>query len=101
MKPAAPRRPLNPLLLRRVARCNINKGILSHASGFPAYSTFYTLLRCEKVISTDLTVGRLVRVAELVGFPADEIFLDEPLKPRLVKREIASAGATPDAESVR
>ena len=84
----APRRPLNPLLLRRVAHSNINKNVIARASGFPHYVQFFTLLRSKEVIATELTVGRLLRVAELVGFPADEIFLDEPLKPRLVKRAI-------------
>ena len=86
MSPAAPRRPLSPFLLRRVASSNINKNVIASAAGFPAYSVFYTLLRTKEVIATPLTVGRLLRVAELVGFPADEIFLDEPPKPRLVKR---------------
>src|SRR5436190_1099727 len=86
IRPVAPRRPLLPFLLRRVSASRINKGLLARAAGFPAYSVFYTVLRSEKVIATPLTVERLERVADLVGFPRDEIFLDEPAKPRVVKR---------------
>ena len=99
----APRRPLNPLLLRRVAHSNINKNVIARSSGFPAYSVFYTTLRSEKVIATPLTVERLMRVADLVGFPCDEVFLDEPLKPRLVKAAHATVETLPvsDAEAAK
>ena len=89
----APRRPLNPLLLRRVAHSNINKNVIARASGFPHYVQFFTLLRSKEIIGTPLTVGRLLRVAEVVGFPADEVFLDEPPTPRLVKASRPSADA--------
>ena len=50
----ATRRPLNPLLLRRVAHSNINKNVIARAAGFPAYSVFYTVLRNKEVIATPL-----------------------------------------------
>src|SRR6266849_11086178 len=86
MQPRAPRRPLSPILLRRVAASNINKKVIAAAAGFPDYSLFYNMLRSEKIVATALTVGRLLQVADLVGFPRDEVFLDEPPQPRLVKR---------------
>lgn len=95
----APRRPLSPFLLRRAAVSDINQGVLSDAAGFPAYSTYYTTLRSPIVIASDLTVARLMRLAEILGFPKDEIFLDEPLKPRLVKR--APVDVPADAEAAR
>lgn len=99
----APRRPLNPFLLRRAAASSINQGTLSAAAGFPAYSVYYTTLRSPIVIASDLTVGRLMRLAEILGFPAAEVFLDEPPKPRLVKRATVgvSLDTMPDVESAR
>jgi hypothetical protein len=96
MKPAAPRRPLNPFVLRRAVASGINQGVLSQASGFPAYSTYYTTLRSPIVIATDLTVARLTRLAEIIGFPTDEIFLDEP---RSVKRVPTTDSEAEDAEA--
>ena len=88
IRPVAPRRPLLPFLLRRVSASRINKGLLARAAGFPAYSVFYTVLRSEKVIATPLTVERLERVADLVGFPRDEIFLDRgPVENALAQPE--------------
>lgn len=73
----APRRPLNPLLLRRVERSGKQKAGLAVVGGWPFYCTFFDTLRAEKVAATPLTVRRLERVADAVGFPRDEIFLDE------------------------
>lgn len=87
----APRRPLNPFLLRRVASSNINKGVIARAAGFPSYSVFYSVLRCEKVIATPLTVKRLMRVADLVDFPRGEVFLDEPPKARPQQKSSAES----------
>lgn len=86
MQPRAPRRPLNPFLLRRALASSINQGVLSVDAGFPAYSTYYTTLRSPVVIASDLTVARLMRLADRLDFPRSEVFLDEPKPPRLVKR---------------
>ena len=99
MMPRAPRRPLSPLLLRRVASSNINKNVIARAAGFPAYATFYSMLRCEKVIATPLTVKRLMRVAELVGFPLDEVFLDEPARPAKRTDDVGPEAAAAEAEA--
>ncbi|MEO8681635.1 MAG: hypothetical protein ABI665_21495 [Vicinamibacterales bacterium] len=77
MMPAAPRRPLNPLLLRRVERSGKPKSRIAFAAGFPHYVTFYLVLREEKVVATPRLTTRLQLVADAVGFPRDEIFLDE------------------------
>jgi hypothetical protein len=75
--PAAPRRSLNPLLLRRVDRSGKTKKNIAFVAGFPNYPEFYETLRAERVPATPLTVTRLQRVADIVGLPHDEIFLDE------------------------
>lgn len=92
----APIRPLNPLLWRRVERSDKQKARLALIAGWPHYCTFFDTLHAEKVAATPLTITRLQRVADAVGFPRDEIFLDEPLKPRLVKR--ADVSPANDAE---
>jgi len=74
---ATPRRPLNPLLLRRVDRSGQIKQRLQLVAGFPNYPEFYETLRADRVPATPLTITRLQRVADAVGFPRDEIFLDE------------------------
>ena len=76
MKPA-PRRPLNPLLLRRVDRSGKTKQTIAFFAGFPNYPKFYETLRAAQLPATPLIVERLQRVADAVGFPRDEIFLDE------------------------
>lgn len=78
MRNAAPRRRLNPRLLRRVSSSNINKNVIARAAGWPFYVQFYAALRSERVAATPLTVERLMRVADLVGFERDEVFLDSP-----------------------
>lgn len=78
--PAAPRRPLNPLLLRRLERSNQTKTRIAAIAGWPHYTDFYNALREDRVRATPLMVARLERVADAVGFPRDEIFLDEPAK---------------------
>ena len=67
---------LSPLLLRRVERSGKTKHTIALVAGFPNYPEFYETLRCEKVIATPLTIRRLQCVADAVGFPKDEIFLD-------------------------
>jgi hypothetical protein len=75
--PAAPRRPLNPLLLRRVYRSGKPLSRLALVSGWPYYTTFHDILRAEAVPATPLTAIRLQRVADAVRLPRDETFLDE------------------------
>ena len=77
MAEPAPRRPLNPLLLRRVDRSDTPKQVLMLVAGFPNYPEFYETLRQTTVPATPLLVLRLQRIADAVGFPRDEIFLDE------------------------
>jgi hypothetical protein len=74
----APRRRLNPFLLREVARSNINKNVIARDAGWPHYVQFYLALRSETIVATEKTTKRLMRVADLVGFRRDQVFLDEP-----------------------
>jgi hypothetical protein len=74
--PAAPRRPLNPLLWRRFARRWGPKDRLAVVAGYPCYQQLYAVLHEDRVRATPLTVQRLQRVADAIGFPRDEIFLD-------------------------
>jgi hypothetical protein len=53
------------------------KGSIALVAGFPHYTHFYDLLRAERVRATALNVARLKRVADVVDFPRDEIFLDD------------------------
>jgi hypothetical protein len=72
----APRRPVNPLLWRHVVRTGKQKSGLAVAAGYPFYTTFFDTLHAREVPATPLVVARLERLAEVVGFPKDEIFLD-------------------------
>jgi hypothetical protein len=74
---AAPRRRLNPFLLRHVERSGKPKTHIALVSGWPYYTTFYDTLREDKIRATALTITRLMRVADAVGFPRDQVFLDE------------------------
>lgn len=74
---AAPRRPLNPLLLHRVDRSGKSKARLAFVAKFPNYPEFYETLRAERVPATPRAVERLQLLADAVGLPRDEIFLDE------------------------
>ena len=74
----APRRPLNPLLLRRVERSGLSKTSVADIAGFRYYPDFFNILHAEKIRASPLTILRLERVASAVAFPRDEIFLDEP-----------------------
>jgi hypothetical protein len=76
MRARAPRRALNPWLLHCVNRSDTLKQTIALVAGFPNYPEFYETLRVERVVATPLTVGRLQRVADAVGFPREQIFLD-------------------------
>lgn len=73
----APRRRLNPFLLRRVEQSGLKLTALTALGGFRHYADFFTTLREERVRTTPLIRIRLERIADAVGFPKDEIFLDE------------------------
>lgn len=73
----APRRPLNPHLRRCVRRSGTSSVRLATVAGFSHKQALYFVLREERISATPLTVARLERIADAVGFPRDEIFLDE------------------------
>ena len=74
----APRRRLNPFLLRRVEQSGKKLTALTAHGGFRHYADFFNALREDKIRVTPLMQTRLERVADAVGFPKDEIFLDGP-----------------------
>jgi hypothetical protein len=76
----APRRSINPLIWRRVERSGKQKAALATAAGYPYYTSFFDTLHAERVAATHLNITRLERVADLVGFPRDEIFLDDAVR---------------------
>jgi hypothetical protein len=75
----APRLALNPQLLPAVLASPYAQGELSALAGFPAYSVYFSTLRSPVIVGTELTIGRLLRLAELVGFPAAHVFLPVPV----------------------
>lgn len=73
----APQRHLNALIWRRVERSGLLKSGLQLVAGWPYYTRFFDTLHAEKVRATPTTVQRLQRVADAIGFPRDEIFIDQ------------------------
>ena len=74
---SAPYLDLNPHFARRIDRSKLKKKDLQKTGGWPFYTTFHDLLKAGVVAATPLTVSRLERVADAVGFPKDQIFLDD------------------------
>ena len=72
----APRRALNPFLLRRVRRSGKPQRVLAIVAGYTHPNALYTALHAHRVRATAQAVARLERVADAVGFPKDELFLD-------------------------
>ncbi len=64
----APRRPINPELLRQVLRSRAGKKSLAVVAGFKHYDAFFHTLRAASVPATPTTIERLHRVANAVGF---------------------------------
>lgn len=73
-----PRRLLSPLLIRKVITSGVNQCVIAIRAGFPNYPQYYRTLRTPIIPATELTVERLMKVADSVGFPRDEVFLDLP-----------------------
>ena len=74
--PRSTQRPLNPKLRERYQRDPRASWLIARLAGFPHQSNFSSLIRAEVVPTTPLVVERLRRVAELLDFPKEEIFLD-------------------------
>lgn len=76
---AAPsvRRPLNPHLRRAVRRCGKSAVALATVAGFKHKQMLYAVLSAERVSATALLTARLQQLADAVGFPREDIFLDE------------------------
>ncbi len=77
---AFPRRSLSPFLWRAGERSKKSKTKLAVAAGVSAYTSFFDLLRAEKIPASPLNLARLHRVATAVAFPIDDLFLDGPAR---------------------
>ena len=73
----SPRRALNPELIDAVGASEFSRQELSDHIGFSQCAQLDTLLRSEMVSATPLLMVRLVRLAAILAFPGDQIFLDE------------------------
>ena len=74
---SSPRRELNRTLLKQIAESHKSRAALSRIAGFTHSQALDTILRGEKVSATPLLVARLVRLAAAIGFPSDQIFVDD------------------------
>jgi hypothetical protein len=75
--PPAPLKLVSPFLPRTVERSELKKESLAVVGGYPHYIAFFNdVMRGGPVVATALTCSRLERIADAVGFPRDEIFLD-------------------------
>ena len=74
----APRKSPNPFFWKCIEQqSKHSKSQLQFAAGFPYYCQLHAALHAERIPATPLTVARLQRVADLIGFPRDQIFLDD------------------------
>jgi hypothetical protein len=73
------RRALNPELVEAVNESEFTRQELSDHCGFSHCAAFDTMLRAETLPVTPLLMVRLVRLAAILEFPGDEIFLDEAI----------------------
>ena len=77
--PRTIQRRLNPKFKERYRNERVQASwMLAMRAGFPHQSGFSALIRADVVPTTPLIVERLGRVADLLGFPKDQIFVDEP-----------------------
>jgi hypothetical protein len=75
----SPRRALNPELVEAVNVSGLSRQELSEHCGFTHSAALDTALRSELLSVTPLLMVRLVRLAAILGFPGDQIFLDEAI----------------------
>jgi hypothetical protein len=75
----SPRRALNPELVEAVNASDFSRQELSDHCGFTHSAALDTALRSDTLPATPLLMVRLVRLAAILGFPGDQIFLDEAI----------------------
>ena len=61
--------------------------MLSTLAGFQHYSDFSALINRPVVVASARNIERLQRIAALVEFPSDAIFIDEPLTEQIPSHE--------------
>lgn len=76
----AHRRHLSPALFRKVITSGVSQGLIAKFAGYPDYQAYYRSVRKSLVVDTPLNVERLMRVAEAVNFPPNEVFIDSPAR---------------------
>lgn len=74
--PPFPRRRLNPKLYPAVRACRRPRWMLAVQAGFTHDKKLSALVCADSVIATPLTIERLERLADLVGFDRAALFVD-------------------------
>ncbi len=70
------RRPINPALHQHIVRSGTRPLSLAAVAGFRHYYEFLNAVRSTSVVASPKNIERLHRVADALGYPRDEIFLD-------------------------
>jgi hypothetical protein len=89
----SPRRALNPDFIVRLLKSGKTRTQLAAIGGFTISQALDTVLRADRVSETPKLVMRMFRLADAVGFPRHEIFVDGEF--HVIKRPVA---APPTAE---
>lgn len=74
--PPRPRRRLNPKFYEHVRHFGTPAYLLAMRAGFRHANAFSMLVCAEEVPDTPTNVGRLLRIADVVGFDRAQLFLD-------------------------
>jgi hypothetical protein len=76
----APQRRINPRLSDAVNANAAPQYILARRCGFPVGRELSHLLHADRIPATALTVHRQQVLASLIGFPPDDIFIDDDVQ---------------------
>lgn len=79
-KPPHPRLRLNPEFRKAVRAAMLNgrpSWVMAELAGFPNRGQFSSTLHARRISVTPLTLERLHRVADVVEFPREAVFIDE------------------------
>lgn len=74
--PPLPRRRINPKLYAAVRACGRPGWLLAVAAGLTHQTVLSSLVCAESVPDTPTNIGRLQRIADVVGFDRGQLFLD-------------------------
>lgn len=99
--PAVPRIRINPFLKHKIQASAIPHSDLAMVCDFRHPSTFSSALHAGAIPDSPTNIERWRKVAELVGFPIDQTFLDEPTAPKLNPSTVGAFSEIPAAPGVR